>query len=115
MGLFRPVEVWRVIGAAVAARLVRVRMARQGFSRQSRKKKGKRKDKSMMQRMHIVISPENAELIRGWARQEDRNVSAQLGWLIKAESKRRKAILNSAEQTIENYSGGSVRQELEPI
>lgn len=66
----------------------------------------------MMQRMHIVISPECASLIRGWAGAEDRTISAQLGWLIKAEARRRGVTLKSSERTTEKSNAGSTHPDL---
>ena len=71
----------------------------------------------MMQRMHIVISPQHSQWIREWARDEARNVSAQLGWLIKQEAERRGHFTSKSEvtsksegQKSDEHSGSTARQ-----
>lgn len=43
----------------------------------------------MMKRIHVCLTPENEDLIRQWAQEGDRGVSAQFARLIKQEDARR--------------------------
>ena len=48
-------------------------------------------------RIHVCLSPENEDLIRQWADEGDRGVSAQISRLIKQEATRRQTSESGAE------------------
>jgi hypothetical protein len=51
----------------------------------------------IIKRIHICLSPENEELIRQWADEGDRGVSAQISRLIRQEATRRQTSESGAE------------------